>query len=71
MRGGVSITEAYDFGPEEREIVSKIVEDNLETTKKSNMPFFQAVAPFWNLCSGRFIAACACLETNFLPTFAC
>jgi len=40
MRGGVSITEAYDFGPEEREIVSKIVEDNLETTKKSNMPFF-------------------------------
>ncbi len=46
MRGGVTLTEAYDFGPEDREIASKVIDDNLETTKKTNMPFFQAVV-FW------------------------
>lgn len=40
MRGGVSLSEVYDFGPEDREIVKKIVDDNLETTKKSGLPFF-------------------------------
>jgi len=40
MRGGVSLSEAYDFGPEDREIVNKIIEENLETTQKTKMPFF-------------------------------
>lgn len=40
MRGGVTITEAYEFGPEDREVVKKVIDDNLETTKKSGLPFF-------------------------------
>jgi hypothetical protein len=40
MRGGMTISEAYELGYEEREIISKIIEDNLETTKKSGIPFF-------------------------------
>lgn len=40
MRGGVSLTEAYDMGPEDRKIIGKIVEENLETTKTSKLPFF-------------------------------
>jgi len=40
MRGGVTYTEAMEFSFEEREIISKIIKDNLETSKKSGMPFF-------------------------------
>ncbi len=40
MRGGVTLTEAYDMGPEDRDMVKKIVEDHMETTKKSGLPFF-------------------------------
>jgi hypothetical protein len=40
MRGGVSYTDYLNMSAKERETISKIVEDNLETTKKSNMPFF-------------------------------
>lgn len=40
MRGGVSLSEVYDFGPEDREIAKKVIDDNLETTKKSGLPFF-------------------------------
>ena len=40
MRGGLSFEESYYLGPEEREIISKMVEENLETTKKTQMPFF-------------------------------
>ena len=40
MRGGLTYTEAMELGKEEREIISKIVEDNLEATKKSGLPFF-------------------------------
>jgi hypothetical protein len=40
MRGGVSYEEAMLLSREEREIISKIIEDNMETTKKSQMPFF-------------------------------
>lgn len=40
MRGGMTITEAFELGVEEREIIAKIIEDNLETTKKSGIPFF-------------------------------
>jgi hypothetical protein len=40
MRGGLTYEEAFYMGPEDREIVGKIVEENLETTKKTQMPFF-------------------------------
>jgi glutamate formiminotransferase len=40
MRGGLSFTEAIELNLEDREILGKIVSENLETTKKSNLPFF-------------------------------
>ena len=40
MRGGVTYNEASIMCPEEREIVSGLVKDNLETTKKTGQPFF-------------------------------
>ena len=40
MRGGLTYTEAMNLSHGEREIVSKIIKENLETTKKSGLPFF-------------------------------
>ena len=40
MRGGITYAEAMELGLQEREIISKIIKDNLETAKKSGMPFF-------------------------------
>lgn len=40
MRGGVTLTEVYNLSPAEREIVGKLVNENLETTKKTQLPFF-------------------------------
>lgn len=40
MRGGLTYTEAMDLSLPEREIIGKIIKDNLETAKKSGMPFF-------------------------------
>ena len=40
MRGAISITEGFLLAPEDREIISSIIKDNLETTKKSGLPFF-------------------------------
>ena len=40
MRGAVSITEGFLLAPEDREIISSIIKENLETTKKSGLPFF-------------------------------
>jgi len=40
MRGGVTITEAYELDLQDREAISKIIESNLETTKESGLPFF-------------------------------
>lgn len=40
MRGGLSFTEAFLLSPEDREIIGKIIEDNLETAKNTQMPFF-------------------------------
>ena len=34
MRGGVTYSEAAAMSPTERQIVSQLVKDNLETTKK-------------------------------------
>jgi hypothetical protein len=40
MRGGVTIEEAYQLDNEDRTILFKIIEENLETTKKTGLPFF-------------------------------
>jgi hypothetical protein len=40
MRGGVSYEEAMMFSSLERELVSNIIKENLETTKKTKLPFF-------------------------------
>lgn len=40
MRGGLSYEEAMNLSFKEREMVSEIIKDNLETTKKSKLPFF-------------------------------
>jgi hypothetical protein len=40
MRGGLSLTEAYDLSPEDREIISTLIKENLETAKKINQPFW-------------------------------
>ena len=40
MRGGLTYSEAMNLGKQEREIVNDIIKENLETTKKTKMPFF-------------------------------
>jgi hypothetical protein len=40
MRGGVTLEEAFTLCQEDRMIISDIIKDNLETTKKSGLPFF-------------------------------
>jgi hypothetical protein len=38
MRGGVTYNEAMALGYQERELVNKIIKENIENTKKSRMP---------------------------------
>lgn len=40
MRGALSFEEAYNLDQTDREIIAKIIEENLETSKLSGMPFF-------------------------------
>lgn len=40
MRGSLSISEAYELADEDIEILGNLIKDNLETTKKSGLPFF-------------------------------
>ncbi len=40
MRGSITIDDAFALTYEDREIISEIIKDNLETTKKSGLPFF-------------------------------
>ena len=40
MRGGLSYDDAMLLGEVDRKLISEIIKDNLETTKKSKMPFF-------------------------------
>ena len=40
MRGGVSYTDYLNMSNMEREAIAKIVDDNLETTKNTKLPFF-------------------------------
>jgi hypothetical protein len=40
MRGGASYVDILNMSTEERKSINEIVESNLETTKKSQLPFF-------------------------------
>jgi hypothetical protein len=40
MRGGLSYDEAMMLSQQEREIIGKLIKENIETTKESGLPFF-------------------------------
>ena len=40
MRGGVTYQEALALSPSDREIISRIIKDNLDVAKKTGQPFF-------------------------------
>jgi len=40
MRGGISYTDAMHLSFEDRSIINDVIKENLETTKKSGLPFF-------------------------------
>jgi hypothetical protein len=40
MRGGLTYSEAMNLSHTERGMIGRLVKDNLETTKKSGLPFF-------------------------------
>jgi hypothetical protein len=40
MRGGVSYDQALQLSVGERKLINDIIKGNLETTKKSGLPFF-------------------------------
>jgi len=40
MRGGVTYEDVLNMSSEERAEIKKIIDSNLEVTKKSQMPFF-------------------------------
>ena len=40
MRGGASYEDVLNMSSDERAAISKLIDENLETTKKTQMPFF-------------------------------
>ena len=40
LRGGISYTDVLNLSQEELKNANEIIEENLETTKKSQIPFF-------------------------------
>jgi len=40
MRGGATYLDILNMSAEERVAINKLIENNLETTKKSQLPFF-------------------------------
>jgi hypothetical protein len=40
MRGGVSYEDVLNMSSQERETLTEIINENLETTKKTQLPFF-------------------------------
>jgi hypothetical protein len=40
MRGGASYEDILNMSSDERNSISKLMEDNYDTTKKSGLPFF-------------------------------
>ena len=40
MRGGVTYNEAMHMSYEDRILIGELIKDNLDTTKKSGLPYF-------------------------------
>jgi len=40
MRGSLTVEQAFQLDYESREIIQKLIEENLETTKTTGLPFF-------------------------------
>lgn len=40
MRGSMTLDEGFNLCFEDKQIISDIIKDNIETTKKSGLPFF-------------------------------
>lgn len=40
MRGSISYDDAMLLSSQEREVIQKIIKENIETTEKTKMPFF-------------------------------
>ena len=40
MRGGLSYDQALQLSVSERTLISELIKENLDTTKKSGLPFF-------------------------------
>ena len=40
MRGGLNYTDVMNMSMEERNLITKLITENMETTKKSGLPFF-------------------------------
>lgn len=40
MRGGISYEDIMNMSITDRQVIGEIIENNLETTKKTQMPFF-------------------------------
>ena len=40
MRGSISYDDAVMLSFDDRQVISKLIKDNLETTKESGLPFF-------------------------------
>ena len=40
MRGGISYEQALNLNQTERKLISELIKENLDTTKKSGLPFF-------------------------------
>jgi len=40
MRGGITYDQALYLSPQERNTISKLIKDNLDTTKKTGLSFF-------------------------------
>ena len=40
MRGGLTYDQALQLSATERKTIGKLIKDNLDTTKKSGLPFF-------------------------------
>jgi hypothetical protein len=40
MRGGITLDDAMSLSNQDRDIIASIIKENLETSKKTGMPFF-------------------------------
>lgn len=40
MRGGISLDEMFQLSASDREIISKLIEEHIEVTNETRLPFF-------------------------------